>query len=147
MRPFAKRHTKVKILAKHSHTHKDVMEYPCHSCTGHRQVRQGQRQRSVTFCPQTSHLQRGENPSLPPGQTHYQTSPRRCTHSAAFHRIRRGTKRGEKHLFNEPCPRLSFSPIQLLPLLQDCPGVSSPLLHHQKTCTGDGSSSIHRRDL
>lgn len=131
----------------HTQTHKDVMEYPCHSCIGPRQGRHRQRQRCVTFSPQPSHLQRGESPSLPPDQTLYQTSPNCCTHSAAPHRIRRGTKRGEKHLFNEPCPgRLSlpFSPFLCCrPALRSTP----PPQHHQKHCTSDGSSSIQHRDL
>lgn len=107
---------------------------------------QRQRQRLVTLCLQTSHLQQGENPSLLPGQTLYQTSRHCCTHSAALHRMRKGTKRGEKHLFNEPSPGCLSSPFSTYfccrPALR-----STPLAAPSKPCTTDGSSSIHRRDL
>lgn len=91
------------------------------------------------FPPQTSHLQQGENPLLSAGPTHYQTSLYCCTHSAALHRIRRGTKRREKHLFNEPSPgclSLPFSPF-----------FCSKPAPRSIPCTTNGSGSIQRRDL
>lgn len=93
----------------------------------------------MTFSPQTSHLHQGENPLLTAGPTHYQTSLYCCTHSAALHRIRRGTKRREKHLFNEPSPgclSLPFSPF-----------FCSKPAPRSIPCTTDGSGSIQRRDL
>lgn len=86
---------------------------------------QRQRRRWVTPYPQTSPLQRGDNPSLQLGQALYQTSRQCSTHSATLHGIRRGTITREKHLFNEPSP--SQSPIQSLLM----PSGQFPQQHHQ----------------
>lgn len=75
-------------------------------------------------------------------RTLYQTSLHCSTHSAAFYRIRRGIKRREKHLFNEPSPGCLSLPFRLF----FCPEVNPPTTP-SKPCTTDGSGSIHRWDL